>query len=51
MVDSVVISDLMEMLASVLLPFAAYAGAIVLVILVIIFVFSAFWRLIFGVSE
>jgi len=51
MVDSVVVSDLMEMLATVMLPFAAYAAAIVLVTLIILIVFCAFWRMIFGSSE
>jgi len=51
MVDSTVISDLMEMLASVLLPFGAYAAAIVLATLIILILFSTFWRLFFGASE
>jgi hypothetical protein len=51
MVDSAVTSDLMEMLANVLLPFAAYAAAIILVTLIILILFSAFWRMIIGSSE
>ena len=51
MVDSVVVSDLMEMLANVLLPFAGYAAALILITLVILLLLSAFWRLFFGMSE